>query len=202
MQTLCSGRFAIGIAACAALLAGCGGGSAAQLNPLHAGHSTVFGGTTAERAHPGVTYGVLYSFKGSSGDGSDPYAPLTKVKGTLYGTTYKGSNGSGTVYSITPSGKETVLHSFGSSGDGRYPFAGVINVKGTLYGTTVEGGTNGDGTVYSITPSGTEAVLHSFGSSGDGSHPYAGLVNVKGTLYGTTVEGGANGDGTVFSLKP
>jgi uncharacterized repeat protein (TIGR03803 family) len=163
--------------------------------------------TSAERARPGVSSKVLYSFRGSE-DGANPYAALIKVKGMFYGTTaYGGANGDGTVFSITPSGTETVLHTFGGSGDGNIPFAGLVNVKGTLYGTTSQGGANcgslgGCGTVFAITPSGTETVLHSFGSSGDGNGPLSGVINLNGTLYGTTMEGGANGDGTVYSIRP
>jgi uncharacterized repeat protein (TIGR03803 family) len=155
---------------------------------------------------PSGTETVLYSFKGGSGDGENPLAGLINVNGTLYGTTAAGgpncsaSGGCGTVFSITLSGKETVLHSFGSSGDGLAPFAGLLNFKGTLYGTTVSGGAQ-KGTVFSITPSGVETVLHRFNGT-DGLFPYAGLINVKGRLYGTTSGGGANNDGTVFSLLP
>jgi hypothetical protein len=35
-------------------------------------------------------YGVLYSFKGGSGDCEYPYAGPVNVNGTLYGTTYGG----------------------------------------------------------------------------------------------------------------
>jgi uncharacterized repeat protein (TIGR03803 family) len=165
-------------------------------------HGTVFSIT------PSGTETVLYSFKGGSRDGANPYAGLVNVKGTLYGTTHSGgANAGGTVFSITPSGTETVLHSFGGSGDGEYPFADLFNVSGMLYGTTMDGGaygsgSYGSGTVFAITTSGTETVLHSFGSSGDGANPYAGLVNVKGTFYGTTLSGGANNEGTVFSITP
>jgi uncharacterized repeat protein (TIGR03803 family) len=147
-------------------------------------------------------YSEFYSFKGGSGDGADPYAGLINFNGTLYGTTYDGgANDYGTVFSITRSGTETLLHGFkGGSGDGANPYAGLVNVKGRLYGTTYDGGAKNHGTVFSITPSGTENVLHSFnGGSGDGALPYAGVINVKDTLYGTTAEGGASGDGTVFS---
>ncbi len=171
------------------------------------GDGTAFS-ITSFGATPFGTETVLHSFKGGSGDGEYPFAGLINVKGTFYGTTSEGgancspSGGCGTVFAMTPSGTETVLHSFGGSGDGNGPLAGLINVKSTLYGTTMEGGANGDGTVFSITPSGTETVLHSFRGSGDGEFPLAGLVNVKGTLYGTTVYGGANNDGTVFSITP
>lgn len=112
------------------------------------------GGGIVYSMTPSGTETVLHGF-GGSGDGSNPYAaPLIAVKGTLYGTTYSGgANGTGTVFSITPSGTETVLHSFGgSSGDGTNPYGGLVNVNGTLYGTTEHGGTNGSGTVFSLKP--------------------------------------------------
>jgi uncharacterized repeat protein (TIGR03803 family) len=171
--------------------------------------TTAYGGTsdygTVFYLTPSGTEMRVYSFKGGSADGGRPEAPIVKAKGGFYGTTeLGGANGYGTVYVITPSGAETVLHSFGStSADGEGPLAGVVNVNGTLYGTTAQGGANGFGTVYAVTPSGAETVLHSFGStSGDGELPVAGLVNVKGTLYGTTAQGGANGYGTVYAITP
>ena len=155
---------------------------------------------------------VLHSFGGAgSGDGAEPSAGLVNVNGTLYGTTYSGNASGvyGTVFAITPSGKETVLHGFkGSPSDGAEPWAGLVNVNGTLYGTTSVGGANscqssnqGCGTVFSITPSGTENVLYSFkGGTSDGGVPRASLLNVNGTIYGTTYYGGENGGGTVFSI--
>jgi uncharacterized repeat protein (TIGR03803 family) len=150
---------------------------------------------------------VLHAFTGSP-DGSEPDGPLRNVNGTLYGTTSFGGVNCykdyycGTVFSITPGGKEKVLHSFGAHGnDGQYPLAGLVDVKGTLYGTTDLGGAYNGGTVFSITPGGKEKVLYSFGAS------YArgvssGLVDVSGTLYGTTFFGGVYGFGTVFSITP
>jgi uncharacterized repeat protein (TIGR03803 family) len=98
---------------------------------------------------------VLYSFGSSSSDGQSPYASVTHVKDTLYGTTYGGgASGLGTVFSLNrKTGAQRVLHSFGSgSSDGQSPYAGLIDVNGTLYGTTYGGGAYGDGTVFSITP--------------------------------------------------
>lgn len=78
---------------------------------------------------------------------------MINVKGTLYGTTDNGGTyGFGTVFSISTSGTEQVLHSFGSGPDGAYPRARLIDVNGTLYGTTTGGGTHGNGTVYALTP--------------------------------------------------
>jgi uncharacterized repeat protein (TIGR03803 family) len=180
--------------------------------------TTTLGGASNEGTVFAITTSgketVLYSFKGGTEDGARPNAGLTNAKGTLYGTTsfggdtVKGCNaGCGTVFAITTSGTETVLHSFGGSSDGAFPQAGLINVNSTLYGTTASAGANCSpsfacGTVFAVSMSGTETVLHSFGGSGDGAYPLAGLIDVKGTLYGTTNFGGANAAGTVFSLSP
>jgi uncharacterized repeat protein (TIGR03803 family) len=146
---------------------------------------------------------VLHSF-GNGTDGFFPFAGLTTVDGTLYGTTgnggaYRAGTG-GTVFSITTGGNEKVLHSFGSGADGSGPTADLINVKGALYGTTGAGGAYNAGTVYSITTSGTEKVLYSFTGGADGDIPQTGLIDVGGKLYGTTLIGGAHNNGTVFSI--
>jgi uncharacterized repeat protein (TIGR03803 family) len=119
----------------------------------------------------------------------------------------------GTVFSITPSGSEKVLHSFSGPPDGAFPAAGLINVNGTLYGTTREGGDSGGcrlgepkigcGTVYSITPSGSENVIYRLVGPATGSDAVASLIDVNGTLYGTTeYGGGGHGPGTVYTVSP
>jgi uncharacterized repeat protein (TIGR03803 family) len=167
---------------------------------------------------------LLYAFNGGS-DGANPYASLTAIDRTLYGTTVYGGNaaacpssssnpaGCGTVFSITLRGTENVLYAFIGGNDGAYPYAGLLAVDGTLYGTTVYGGNaipcpyessnpTGCGTVYSVTPAGTEEVLYAFMGGTDGASPYAGLIDVDYTLYGTTYQGGGGhcggGCGTVF----
>jgi uncharacterized repeat protein (TIGR03803 family) len=106
---------------------------------------------------PSGTETVLYSFCAQSGcrDGSHPLAGLIlDAKGNLYGTTYFGGKGRGTVFEVSPSGTETVLHSFTAKGtDGYYPSADlVLDDKGNLYGTTLSGGANGGGTVFQVVP--------------------------------------------------
>ena len=154
-------------------------------------------------AHSRLTEIVLYSFCqiASCADGAFPTAGLTNVSGTLYGTTYNGGDAfGGTVFSITASGEETVVHSFGSGSNGAFPYGGLINAGGTLYGTTHYGGGSSEyGTVFSVTPGGMYSLLHSF-TWNDGAHPWAGLANVHGTLYGATTVGGESGFGTVFSI--
>jgi uncharacterized repeat protein (TIGR03803 family) len=162
---------------------------------------------------------ILYRFADSP-DGAHPNVGLVPDQdGNLYGVTGSGGNvfeGTplGTVYRITPGGKETVLHRFDgeSAGDGQNPASSLImDENGDLYGTTVEGGPNGGGTVFKLTQSGAETILYSFpGSADDGQSPDAGLVRDRdGNLYGTTPIGGAeitgcagSGCGVVFRLTP
>ncbi|MGA8533827.1 MAG: choice-of-anchor tandem repeat GloVer-containing protein [Candidatus Tumulicola sp.] len=199
MSIFATNRYALSLSAAAVLLAGCG----ESQPPL----SVPAAGLTPQQSLTSQAYHILHEFGKSAGDGTNPYAGLIVVKGTLYGTTlYGGSNNAGTVFSITKSGEETVLYSFGGSGDGSEPVAGLLDVNGTLYGTTVEGGANNSGTVFSVTRGGKEKVLYSFPYTGNGGdQPYAGLIDVDGTLYGTTYQGGAlpcgnAGCGTVFSI--
>ncbi len=156
---------------------------------------------------------VIYSFKGMPSDGKSPMTTLLSYNGKLYGTTeFGGANDDGTVFSITPSGKEKLLYSFRGQPDGAYPRSSLIAFAGTLYGTTEYGGTSsacstynpsGCGTVFSLSTSGQEAVLYSFQGQPDGSRPLSGLVNPgAGLLYGTTWGGGATGLGTVFQITP
>ncbi|MGA8576736.1 MAG: choice-of-anchor tandem repeat GloVer-containing protein [Candidatus Cybelea sp.] len=165
------------------------------------GYGTYYPGGTVFSVRRSGAEKVLYSFGGSSADAFGPYADLIDVNGKLYGTTYDGgAYYQGTVFSVTTTGTEKVLHSFGYGYDGSQPQAGLINVKGVLYGTTPIGGANGIGTVFSLTRSGAEKVTHSFTGRPDGENPDAALINVKGTLYGTTSTGGRYYAGTVFSI--
>ncbi len=165
----------------------------------------------------------LHAFNQS--DGAYPKAGLIADQGgSLYGTTYEGGSGYGTVFQLKPfvnNGQtvwiDTVLHRFGKS-DGAYPEAGLIaDQQGALYGTTYEGGSNGYGTVFKLTPPAngqtawTHTVLYNFcnqSECNDGANPAAGLIaDRQGALYGTTYEGGASIGcyyrcGTVFKLTP
>jgi uncharacterized repeat protein (TIGR03803 family) len=186
------------------------GGSYGCYGSYYSNCGTVFSIT------PSGTEQVLHSFSGYPVDGALPYASLVDVNGILYGTTDLGGRGEcyysgdacGTVFSITTSGSEKVLHGFTGSPDGGFSSASLIDVKGTLYGTTGWGGKHGYGTVFSITTAGAEKVLHNFGAGTDGRFPSAGLIELRGKLYGTTSAGGvyrcgSRGTcGTVFSITP
>lgn len=138
--------------------------------------------------------------------GASPEGVVLDTTGNLYGATSGGgAYGFGTVFKLTSSGKETVLHSFNANGkDGFSPFAGVVlDSNNNLYGTTYRGGAIGAGTVFKVTPSGTETVLYSFTCGTNACEPESGLAfDSKGNLYGTTHWGGLYDLGTVFKLTP
>ncbi len=111
-------------------------------------------GTVFEVSSTG-TETVLYSFTGDGADGIYPNAGLIRdPQGNLYGTTvYGGTYGHGTVFKVTRTGTETVLHSFTGGTDGSDPIAGLVrDPQGNLYGVTSSGGDYGYGTVYKLIP--------------------------------------------------
>jgi uncharacterized repeat protein (TIGR03803 family) len=172
--------------------------------------TTLVGGAysfgTVFELSPSGNLRVLHSFNNNGTDGFNATAGVSlDAEDNVYGTTsLGGANGFGTVFKITQSGKETILHSFNANGvDGFYPEAPVIlDAKGNLYGTTSYGGAIGIGTVFELSPSGHETILHSFLGAADGFSPYASLLlDAKGTLYGTTSYGGSVDLGSAFALS-
>ncbi|MEJ0047630.1 MAG: choice-of-anchor tandem repeat GloVer-containing protein [Rhodospirillales bacterium] len=154
--------------------------------------ATVAGGGsgrgTVYKLAPDGTETLLYSFSGGS-DGGNPLGGLIVDKaGTLYGATAAGgTDGWGTVFTLTPDGTETVLYSFTGSNDGAYPFGSLIRDKaGNFYGTAGQGGINGYGTAFKLARHGTLTVLHAFGAYlSDGQTPRAGLIaDQYGNFYG------------------
>jgi len=98
---------------------------------------------------------VLHTFRGAYGGSGPETSVVIDASGNLYGTTLYGvGRGRGTVFEITPDGKEKVLHNFctGDCSDGADPSDLIIDAKGNLYGTTYGGGINRNGTVFMITP--------------------------------------------------
>ncbi len=151
---------------------------------------------------------MLYSFSGGT-DGGTP-GPLTRdaATGNLYGITGDGGAGGcqypgcGTVFELTSSGVETVLHNFTGSPDGAGPIDVFLDAKGNLLGTASGGGAYNYGTVFKIDPKGAEKVLHSFKSGADGDFPSSGLIQDPNTgdFYGVTEEGGVHGVGTLYKV--
>ncbi|HEX4156999.1 MAG TPA: choice-of-anchor tandem repeat GloVer-containing protein [Rhizomicrobium sp.] len=174
------------------------------------------------------TESVLYAFGGNS-DGAYPLAAVVSDKAAnLYGTTSDGGGGTqcivqfggcGTVFRISPKGKEKVLYAFTGGSDGANPQASlVIDKAGNLFGTAAYGGNTsacnqglspGCGTVFEVAADGTEKTLYTFQGGNDGWAPVANLIEDKsGNLYGTTQAGGSTsacngvGCGIVFRIAP
>jgi len=194
--------------------------AAGKLYGTTSGGGTHGGGTVFELTPQG-TETVLYSFCEQTNclDGENPWTAgvILDAAGNLYGTTYYGGTyGGGTVFELSPSGTEKVLHNFNNNGtDGYGPSYGVIlDAGGNLYGTTVPGGTEsgcgtgGCGMVFELSPgqggSWTEQVLHNFNNNGtDGYTPSSALIfGGAGNVYGTTFYGGTYNKGTVFEITP
>jgi uncharacterized repeat protein (TIGR03803 family) len=157
---------------------------------------------------------VLHAFTSGSSDGANPAGGVVRdAKGNLYGATIYGHEpaGFGTVFELSKTGDETVLHAFGGgSSDGAFPSGGLLRDKvGNLYGTTYEAGVTDNGTLYEVSAAGNETTLHSFsGYPTDGANPtLAGVLKDKdGNLYGVTYFGGSGtaclgGCGTLYKLS-
>jgi uncharacterized repeat protein (TIGR03803 family) len=109
-----------------------------------------YGCGTVFKVAPDGSESVLYAFNGGK-DGAYPLAGLfADEKGNLYGTTEYGGGGTncivqfggcGTVFRISPKGKEMVLYTFSGGADGAYLQAGLVfGKRGVLAGTTAYGG--------------------------------------------------------------
>jgi uncharacterized repeat protein (TIGR03803 family) len=150
---------------------------------------------------------TLHNFSGVVFFG--PSGLVQATDGKFFGTTESGGTDYyGTVFSMNPGGKLTLLHSFDGT-DGQAPFAGLVQgTDGRLYGTTSHEGANGfGGTVFSITTDGALTTLYSFDGA-DGSGPSQLIQGTDGSFYGTTTSGGVGpcgnnfGCGMVFKITP
>ena len=155
---------------------------------------------------PSGTETVLYAFGADPNDGQIGTGIVEGSDGNFYGSTSAGgSEGFGTVFSITPLGEETVLYSFGASAhDGKSPVGLAKGSDGNFYEPTGGGGSRGLGAVCRITPLGAETVLYGFDAASDDG--YVSFVPVvqgsDGNFYGTTSFGGTAAGGTAFKITP
>jgi uncharacterized repeat protein (TIGR03803 family) len=183
----------------------------------------MFGVTSSDGSgHNGVIFEVdkkngawietpLYAFTGAA-DGGIPQAGLMiDSAGNLYGTTYQGGSGYGTIFELSHGKKNTwnysVLWSFTGGNDGGAPSGRLtMDAGGNIYGTTTEGGTGVVGTVFELSPNGnswTETVLYNFTGNNDGGEPMGNvLLGGDGNIYGTTAGYGQYNYGVIYKLAP
>lgn len=148
-------------------------------------------------------YSDLYNFVGEPNDGANSYGgAVLDQSGNLYGmTTYGGTGNIGTVWTVTASGTESLLHSFTGGNDGDRPFYGnpYRDKHGNLFGTTNFGGGSCDcGTLFEVDNTGSFKVLHTFSGGNDGANPIGTVLRDKHYIYGTAGGGGPNRDGTIW----
>ncbi len=147
----------------------------------------------------------LFDFE-SDFEGRHPNSELMlHGDGLYYGTARFGGTGSaGTIFSISPEGDFTLLHSFGSSANGQFPHGGLsLGTDGFFYGTTISGGTFGNGTVFKVSSEGEFTKLFDLFSFFHGSSPQGSLVlTASGTFLGVASGGGDFGSGTLFEFNP
>ena len=172
-------------------------------------------------------YQRLYGFCGKPdcSDGAAPLAPLViDIAGNLYGTTYAGGNGCGSLFELSPAtrGKKPqfkVLYTFasglcpgGGNAQGRLTYAGqssglLYDGTSPLFGTGTDGGAHNGGTVFMLTPGTpwTYTTLHDFCSRtecADGQSVLAGVtLDANGNIFGATDGGGRKGGGAAFELQ-
>jgi len=111
---------------------------------------------TVFQVTPSGTLSIIYAFKDGT-DGAGPETPLVSVNGSFYGTTNAGgcssscnySPGYGTIFKLSASGSEQIVHRFTNTPDGAYPSGRLLLEKKKLYGTTFGGGADLDGTIFS-----------------------------------------------------
>lgn len=162
--------------------------------------------------------GMMYKYSPSSGytivatlgnniPGSGLFAPLIQgIDGNFYSTSYDGGvNGSGTVYSLSPTGAVNVIYNFDTL-HGGWGYAPVVqDSQGNLFGTEAQGGTDDGGVIFGTTTSGNFKSLYNFinycPGQAYGCVPAGGLVfGNDSNLYGSTYRGGPNNDGVFFKI--
>ncbi|HLY01619.1 MAG TPA: choice-of-anchor tandem repeat GloVer-containing protein [Candidatus Cybelea sp.] len=193
--------------------------------------STLYGAAAGSTASDGVVFRmtksgqetILHRFRGGK-DGKTPEeAPIVvsspRGGNALFGATYWGGAGFGTIYTMSTSGKNyRILYRFMGGSDGANPKP-LFYAGGKLYGTTDRGGAtsrscdlsgvSGCGTVFEIGSDGKQyRILHRFAGGTDGAGADGILTIVDGTIYSATKFGGSTtcrvqgnpGCGTVYQI--
>jgi uncharacterized repeat protein (TIGR03803 family) len=130
---------------------------------------------------------TLYTF-GANNIGYNVGCWIQGTNGNFYCSSGSGGgNGDGALFSMSTTGKVTLLHTFaGEPTDGSGGAGIVQSPDGNFYGSTAYGGTSNQGTIFKMTPSGAVTLLHSFNGTTDGGYPAQGIsLGSDGNLYGT-----------------
>jgi uncharacterized repeat protein (TIGR03803 family) len=190
-------------------------------------HGGANGAGSIFRLTPGGAFSNLYSFSAATNSLGEvvyniqPNELALGNDGNFYGTTQAGgTNFTGTIFVISPTGAFTNLYNFGpftntSSGlatvlDGETPVGALVQVSdGSFYGVTRYGGSNGTGTIFRFNPTAnTFTNVYSFSAvppgtiTTNGTVPNPLYLAANGTnFYGTTRGGGFADAGTFFRFN-
>ena len=169
---------------------------------------------------------VAHTFDCGSGQfttcpqGGSPETLIQASDGNFYGAAQVTQLGfsqpyGGTLFSISPAGRFTLLYTFqpgsqNSYPDGSVPGPMIEGPDGSLYGTTFYGGTQGFGVLYRFSRAAGFQVLHQFGTAPNFADGFPGgslVAGQDGNVYGVTAFGGTgscyqSGCGTLFRVTP
>lgn len=180
---------------------------------------------TASAANITLTAVHTFACTGNQSNGPCPQGgePISLIQGSdgdFYGlanvSTLNSPQTGGVVFSVTPAGEFSVLHTFTAGAgnnfsQGSNPTSLVEGRDGNLYGITSAGGAaNGQGVLFRISKLGTGfKVIHKFctdANCSDGASANNLVVGQDGNIYGSTVSGGSGicqgGCGTIFRVIP
>lgn len=171
-----------------------------------------FASSTITAVHTFVCTGTQGA---SCPQGEGPGSLIQGSDGNFYGTasasTLNFPQNGGTVFSLTPAGKLTVLHSFNNLQQGNFPGFLAEGPDGNLYGITFSGGGSGNhGVVYRVSKQGFGfKVIHQFCATSSCTDGVGGtnlVVGRDGNLYGTSTFGGTGfcqgGCGVIYRVVP
>lgn len=149
---------------------------------------------------------IMHHFGGPMSDAGSPWSSFIQSGTNLYGMTYHGGDGGGTIIKISTNGDGyAILHRFGVFGaiDGQWPYGDFVQSGSWLYGMARFGGTSDGGVAFKFNVDGTGYTnIHSFaGPPSDGYEPFGSLTLSGSTFYGMTFNGGTYGGGVVFRMN-
>jgi uncharacterized repeat protein (TIGR03803 family) len=143
----------------------------------------------------GWTESVIHNFLHNLVDGYNPSSGvIIDSSGNLFGATFNGGEGDGSVYEVSPSGSgwtESVIY------DACIQWAGVtMDGHGNLFGAGCQ-------TLFELSPNGggwTANLIHFFEGGKDGFNPTsAPVLDSYGSVYGTAT-GGVKNAGVVYKF--
>lgn len=156
----------------------------------------------------GSNYQVLHVFSSTAQSPANPWGALIQASdGRLYGTSYSGGAGGGTVFSLASDGTDlqVVVSLPANPSGGVNPIGSLIEAgDARLWGTSYQGGGAIDsGTVFSVRKDGSDYQTHHAlaGATDEGSGPSGGLLGfADGVFYGVTTLGGRADSGSLFRI--